>query len=397
MGRPVWAEIDLEALSHNVREICWVAGPRVQVMAVVKANGYGHGLEPVSQTALYSGATWLGVALLQEAVLLREKGIKAPIVVLGYTPEKDFKEVVARDVSQTIFTWEGGLTLAATAHRLGKKARVHIKIDTGMGRLGFLLGKDAVETITRLSRLPGLEIEGIYTHFATADEADKGYTEEQFLKFQWVLKQLAARGVYIRWRHCANSAAILDLPYTHLDLVRPGITLYGLYPSPVVCRDLVTLKPVMSLKARVVYVKEVPPGTCISYGKTYVTKKRTKVAIIPIGYADGYSRLLSNKSEVLVKGQRAPVIGRVCMDQLIVDVGHVPGVVQGDEVVLLGRQGKGEITADEVAAHMGTINYEVVCMISERVPRFYQGMTEVEPKRERLEGVVSEESREDLN
>lgn len=382
MERPAWAEIDLDALMNNVREIRRVTNPRAQVMAVVKANGYGHGLEPVSRAALKSGATWLGVALLQEALFLREKGIQAPIVVLGYTPDQDADEVVRHEIRQTIFTWEGGLALAAAARRVGKKARVHIKVDTGMGRLGFLLGKETVETIYRLAHLPLLEVEGIYTHFAAADEPDKEYTEEQFARFQWLLKQLAARGVFIRWRHCANSAAILDLPYTHLDLVRPGITLYGLFPSPAVRRDLVRLRPVMSLKARVAFVKEVPPGTSISYGRTYITPKRTRVATVPLGYADGYSRLFSNKSEVLIKGRRAPVIGRVCMDQLIVDVGHIPDVAQGDEVVLLGRQGEEEITADELAAHLGTINYEIICMISERIPRVYRGAVAEEPHME---------------
>ncbi len=397
MERPAWAEIDLEALMNNVREIRRVTNPRAQVMAVVKANGYGHGLEPVSRTALRGGAAWLGVALLQEAILLREKGFGAPIVVLGYTPEKDAEEVVAWGISQTIFTWEGGLALAAAGRHLGKKARVHIKVDTGMGRLGFLVGRETAETIWRLSRLPELEIEGIYTHFATADESDKGYAEEQFIRFQWLLKQLAARGVYIRWRHCANSAAILDLPYTHLDLVRPGIALYGLYPSQEVRCGLVELQPVMSLKARVAFVKEVPPGTSVSYGRTYTTAERTRLATIPLGYADGYPRLLSNQSEVLIKGQRAPVVGRVCMDHLIVDVGRIPDVVQGDEVVLLGRQGEEEVTADELAARLGTINYEIVCMVSERVPRVYRGtalQAEEGQQEELTEGIPEDQAGE---
>ncbi len=375
MGRPAWVEIDLDALSHNVREIRRVTDPRAQVMAVVKANGYGHGLEQVSRVALTSGATWLGVALLQEAVLLREKGLAAPVVVLGYTPERDAEEVVAREISQTVFTEEGGRALAAAARRLGKKAKVHIKVDTGMGRLGFPASEKAVEVICGLAELPELEIEGIYTHFATADEPDKGYAQEQFLRFQEVLRKLEERGLAVGLRHCANSAALLDLPYTHLDLVRPGITIYGLYPSPNVRHDLVSLKPVMAVKARVALVKEVPPGTGISYGRTYVTSKRTLVATIPLGYADGYPRLLSNRSEVLVKGKRAPVIGRICMDHLMVDVTHIPGVAQGDEVVLLGKQGEQEISADELAGLLGTINYEVVCMVSERLPRVYKGFS----------------------
>ncbi len=385
--RPAWAEIDLDALAHNVRAICQLVRPRAAVMAVVKANAYGHGLEAVSRVALANGACALGVALLQEAVELREKGFREPIVVLGYTPECDAEEAVAYGISQTVFTLEAGLALAAAARRLGKRARLHVKIDTGMSRLGFLPNNAALEQITSLASLPELELEGIYTHFATADERDKSFAEEQFARFCRFLEALAARGVRPRWRHCANSAAILDLPHTYLDLVRPGIALYGLYPSPDVGRR-VELRPVMSLKARVAHVKEVPPGTGVSYGRTYVTKTWTRIATIPIGYADGYSRLLSNKAAVLIKGRRAPVIGRVCMDQLLADVTHIPGVVPGEEVVLLGRQGEEEVTADELAGYLGTINYEVVCMVSERVPRVYRGGSSGEMASATEEGLV---------
>ncbi|MDD3315700.1 MAG: alanine racemase [Syntrophaceticus sp.] len=371
MKRPVWAEIDLKALENNVRELRRVIAPDAQMMAIVKANGYGHGVEPVSRVALQSGASWIGVALLQEAILLREKGINAPILILGYTPIEDLTDVISNDISQTIFTWEDALAAATVAKRLGKKARVHVKIDTGMERLGFTPNADTVDLICRLAHLPGLDVEGIYTHFATADEADKTFAEEQFARFQQLLKQLAARHVYIRWRHCANSAAILDLPYTHLDMVRPGITIYGIYPSTDVRHDLVRLTPVMTLKANVAFVKEVPERCSISYGRTFYTIERTNIATVPLGYGDGYSRLLSNRGEVLVRGVRAPVVGRVCMDQLMIDVGHIPGVRQGDEVVLLGSQGEETITVDELAEQMETINYEVLCLISERVPRVY--------------------------
>lgn len=371
MKRPAWIEIDLAALRNNVRELRRITDPRAGVMAVVKANGYGHGVEEVSRAALESGASWLGVALLQEALALREKGIDAPILVLGYTPAEYAEDVVRNDISQTVTTWDDAVALAAAARRLGKKARIHVKVDTGMGRLGFYPDRNTLEIIYRLAHLPGLDVEGVYTHFAAADEADKAYTEEQFARFQGLLKQLAARHLFIRWRHCANSAAVLDLPYTHLDLVRPGITLYGLYPSPHVRHDLVSLKPVMSLKTRLAFVKEVPEGSKISYGCTYIARRRTRIATIPLGYGDGYSRLLSGKSEVLIKGVRAPVVGRICMDQLMVDVGHIPDVEQGEEVVLMGRQGDDEITADELADRLGTINYEVVCMLSVRLPRIY--------------------------
>jgi alanine racemase len=373
MQRPVWAEVDLDALCGNIREIRRITDPHAEVMAVVKANAFSHGAEQVSRVALRCGARWLAVALLQEALELRQKGITAPILVLGFTPDADAAEVVANDISQTVFTWEGGLALAAAACRLGRKARVHVKIDTGMGRLGFPATRETVEIICRLARLRGLELEGIYTHFASADEPDKSYTEEQFRKLQQVLSQLAAQGVYIRWRHCANSAATLDLPHTHLDLVRPGIILYGLYPSEAVRHDLVRLRPVLSLKARVAHVKEVPRGTAISYGCTYVTSGATRIATLPLGYADGYSRLLSNKAEVLIRGRRAPVAGRVCMDQMMVDVGRIPGVAPGEEAVLIGRQGDQEVTVEELAGLMGTINYEVITRIGARVPRRYTG------------------------
>ncbi len=371
MKRPVWAEIDLNALGSNVREIRRVTNEKAQVMAIVKANGYGHGVVPVSRVALRNGASWIGVALLQEAILLRERGISAPILVLGYTPVHDIADVIRYDISQTVFTWEDALAIASVAHNKGKKAKVHVKIDTGMGRLGFKCDRETLDIICRLAHLPGIEVEGIYTHFATADEADKTFAKEQFARFQQLLKQLAARHVFIRWRHCANSAAVLDLPFTHLDLVRPGITIYGLYPSSHVCHDLIKLTPVMSLKAKVAFVKEVPERVSISYGRSYYTKENTRIATIPLGYGDGYSRLLSNRGEVLIRGMRAPVVGRVCMDQLMVDVGHIPGVQQGDEVVLLGSQGAEEIPVDELAGYLGTINYEVLCMISERVPRIY--------------------------
>ncbi len=373
MQRPVWAEIDLDALGSNVREIRRITIPSARVMAVVKANAYGHGAEQVGRVALNSGAEWLGVALLQEALALRQRGIGAPILILGYTPDQDASEVVANGISQTVFTREAVLALAAAAHKLGMKARVHIKIDTGMGRIGFPANGETVALIGRLARLQDLDVEGIYTHFAAADEADKSYADQQFMKLQQVLKQLSAQGVYIRWRHCANSPAVIDLPYTHLDLVRPGIILYGLYPSTAVRRDLIALRPVMSLKARVVHVKEVATGASISYGRTYRAEEATRIATLPIGYADGYARLLSNKAEVLIRGRRAPVAGMVCMDQVMVDVGRIPGVEAGDEAVLIGRQGSEEITADELADHIGTINYEVVTRIGERVPRLYTG------------------------
>jgi alanine racemase len=238
-------------------------------------------------------------------------------------------------------------------------------------RIGFPPDDRTLEIISRMARLPGISLEGIYTHFASAD-CDQEFAREQFMKFQCFLKKLAAAHIYIRWRHCANSAAMIDMPYTALDMVRAGIILYGYYPSKDADRKL-QLQPVMSLKARVAFVKDVPPGASISYGRKYFTDSATRIATIPLGYADGYLRALSNRAEVLIHGQRAPVVGTVCMDQLMVDVGRIPGVLQGDEAVIMGRQGDQEITADDLAAKLGTISYEVLCTISERVPRVYVG------------------------
>ncbi|BAF58841.1 alanine racemase [Pelotomaculum thermopropionicum SI] len=368
---PVWAEINLRAIAHNIREIRRVTEPGAKVMAVVKANAYGHGAEEVSQTALAGGAEWLGVARVAEGVSLRQAGIEAPVLVLGYTTPEQAADVIRHNLSQTVYTRNAALFLAEAAAREGKRARVHFKVDTGMGRIGWLAGPGAVREILELARLPQLEVEGIFTHFAAADAADKRYTLEQFQKFIEMIDELQKNGLEFPLRHAANSAAIMELPGTHLDMVRAGIILYGLYPSDEVDRRRIDLRPAMSLKARVAHVKEVPAGFKVSYGCTYTTGRPGVIATLPLGYADGYSRLLSSKGEALIHGRRAPVVGRVCMDQVMVDVSGIPGVKAGDEAVLIGRQGGETISADEVAAKLGTINYEVTCMVSGRVPRVY--------------------------
>lgn len=371
--RPVWAEIDLDAIAGNMIEIRRATSPSAKVMAVVKANGYGHGAVEVSRTVLAGGADWLGVARTDEGLSLREAGIEAPILVLGYlTPEQSL-DVVRGRLSQAVYTRAMALDLAETAAAAGMRARIHFKIDTGMGRLGWLAGPEAVSDILDLARNRYLEPEGIFTHFAAADSADKGYTKEQFFKFTAMIEELRRNGLEIPIKHAANSAAIMEMPETHLDLVRAGIIVYGLYPSDEVDKSLIELRPVMSLKARVAFVKDVPAGFKVSYGCAHITEKSTVIATLPLGYADGYSRLLSAKGCALLHGRRAPVVGRVCMDQIMVDVGHIPGVKVGDEAVLIGRQGDQEITAGDVAGILGAINYEVVCMISHRVPRIYLG------------------------
>lgn len=368
---PAWAEIDLGAVAHNMNEIRRATKPSAKVMAAVKANAYGHGAVEVSKTALESGADWLGVARVAEGIALREAGIDAPVLILGYIPPEQSGDVVRYRLSQAVYTKSMALALAEAAAREGIRVKVHLKADTGMGRIGWLAGPDAVKEIVEIASEPNLELEGIFTHFATADSSDKTYAMEQFSRFQELIEDLRKHGLEFPIKHAANSAAIMELPETHLDMVRAGIIVYGLYPSDEVNRKYVLLRPALALKALVALVKKVPAGFKVSYGCTFTSSRPTVIATLPLGYADGYSRLLSSKGEALLHGCRAPVVGRVCMDQLMVDVGHIPGVKIGDEAVLIGRQGGEEISADEVAAKLGTISYEITCMVSGRVPRVY--------------------------
>ncbi|HHW43639.1 alanine racemase [Desulfofundulus thermobenzoicus] len=368
-GRPVWARVNLTAVAHNVRVIRGLLKPQTKFCAVVKADAYGHGALPVARVALENGAGYLAVAILDEALALRRAGITAPILILGYTPPEQAPLLVEHGITQTVFSLDDARAISAAAVAAGKKARVHLKIDTGMGRIG-VPPAEAPDFAAAVAVLPGLHVEGAFTHMASADERDKSYTRWQFARFMEAMAGIEARGVTIPIKHVANSATTLELPEMHLDMVRPGIILYGLWPSPEV-RRVVDLKPAMELKARVAQVKEVPAGTSISYGRKFTTAAPSVIATLPIGYADGWSRLLSNKASVLIHGRRAPVVGRVCMDQCMVDVTGIPGVRAGDEAVLFGTQKGRFLPVEEVAAHMGTINYEVVCLISKRVPRVY--------------------------
>ena len=370
-GRPVWAEVSLKAIARNLAEIRRVVGSRVAIMAVVKANAYGHGLKMVARTLADAGADWLAVATPEEAFELCELDLKPPLLILGHTPKEAMVEAVSKGVRLTLYSPSQLKDLAAAARQAGRPAKVHVEVDTGMGRLGFLPGPAGVEQILAASRQPEVQVEGIFTHFACADEADKTYTLEQQCRFEKVLGELRRAGVCFRYRHAANSAAVIDLPQTYYDMVRPGLALYGLYPSPQVRKDRLNLEPAMSLKARIIFLKEVPAGTPISYGRTYVTDRRSFIATLPLGYADGYSRLLSNRGVVLVRGRRAPVVGRVCMDHVMIDVTDIPEVAEGDEVVLFGRQGEGFLPVEDLAEKMGTISYEVLCLVGERVPRVY--------------------------
>ena len=374
--RPVWAEINLENLAHNMREVRKITKEDTIIAAVVKANAYGHGAIESSKVFLENGADRLVVASLSEAIELRLGGIDAPILVLGYTPEGQYEEVLKYNIIQTIYDYTLARELSKCATKIGRKAKIHIKIDSGMGRIGFLSGEKSVEDIIKISQLPNIEIEGIYTHFATADELDKSFTRLQYNRFMDIVNKLENRGLNIPIKHMSNSAAIIDLPEYNLDMVRAGIMLYGLYPSQDVNKDNIKLKPAMTLKAKVFNVKTVPNGFGISYGQIFTTERESKIATIPIGYADGFTRLLTSKGEAFINGKMVPIVGKICMDQSMLDITDVDEVSIGDEVILFGDGEKG-LHIDEVANKLNTINYEIVCMVGRRVPRVYMKNGEI--------------------
>lgn len=372
--RPAWVEVDLEAVRENTRQIRRLIGTGAgtpEIMAVVKAEAYGHSAVATAKAALEAGAARLGVALPEEGIHLREAGIDAPVLVFAPLLADQIEPVLAFNLTPTITGRESARALSAAAGTRKQKVRVHIKVDTGMGRVGVSPG-EVIGLLREIAALPNLEVEGAYSHFATADEADLTFAYRQLAVFKEVLSNLEEHGFTIPLKHIANSGAVINLPESYFDLVRAGIILYGLYPSKETPRDRLPLRPALTLKARVVQVKRVPPGTGISYGQIYHTKKETTIITLPIGYADGWSRLLTGKARVLVKGKSFPLVGRICMDQCMADVGDLH-VEPGEEAVLIGRQGEEEITVDEVAALLGTINYEVVCMLGDRVPRVWGG------------------------
>ncbi len=373
-----WAEIDLNAIAHNVQELRCITSPAARLMVAVKANAYGHGTVEVAGQALKSGADALGVARISEGIQLRKAGINAPVLIFGYTSPYEAAMLYEFDLIQTVFSYETARALSDTASSLDIKINIHLKVDTGMGRLGLLPDSrraapadSAVEEVKSIARLSGLKLEGIFTHFATADWSDKSYAEKQFEIFSNFLDQLHKAGLKFSVKHAANSGAIIDMPQTHLDMVRAGISVYGLYPSDEIDKSGIKLLPAMSLKANIIHLKKVPAGFMVSYGITHKTKKPTTIATIPVGYGDGFSRMMSSNGYMLVRGQKAPIIGRVCMDLTMLDVGHIPEVEIEDEVVVFGHQGSASITADEIAKSTNTINYEVVTGISHRVPRVY--------------------------
>ncbi len=368
LRRPTRVIVDLTALAHNYQEIARRTGES-KILAVVKADAYGHGAVEVSRQLLGLGADMLGVALVEEGYDLRKRGITAPILVMGALFPEQAEAVVAADLTPVVFTSVVAHALSAAAKRHGKTVPVHVKIDTGMGRIG-IPPEDAPTLIAELNALGNLRVEGLMTHFADADLCDKRFADLQLGRFETLMKTLTAEGIHIPLRHAANSAAVLDYGQALLTMVRPGLILYGYNPLEKHAAGM-DLRPVLSLMTRIAFLKTVPSGTSISYGRMFVTRRQSVIATIPIGYADGYSRALSNKGEAIVRGIRVPLVGRVCMDMCMLDVTDVPGVSEGDDVVLIGSQGNERITADDIAAKIGTIAYEVLCGISDRVPRIY--------------------------
>lgn len=369
--RPVWAEVDLKAIENNIKEIKRVAKDK-EIIAVVKADAYGHGALDVVPVLLKNGADRLAVAVITEAIELREAGINVPILILGYTPISFADDIINYDIEQTVFDLNYAKELSKAALRLGKKAKIHISLDTGMGRIGFIPNEESINAIEEISKLDGIEITGMFTHFSTADEADKNYTREQFEKYKWTVDQLEKRDINVGIKHVANSATIIDLEEYYYDAIRPGIILYGYYPSNEVNKEKIKIRPALTLKSHVIHLKEVKEGTYISYGRKYVTKGIEKIATLPIGYADGYTRLLSGKVKVIINNKLVPVVGRICMDQCMINVSELDSVKVGDEVILLGETENCKYNADDIAKEIDTISYEILCMIGKRVPRVYK-------------------------
>ena len=368
-----WAEIDHEALRFNIQQIRNLVGPRVKILASVKAEGYGHGAVSVSRTALSAGAEWLGVSHVKEALELRSFFPNVPILILSSGMSGHTRLIVRNRLTPVVCSLEIARDLAAAALASGTIANIHVMLDTGMGRIG-VWHENSLTFLKRISQIKGIRLEGLASHFAAADDQDSTFTDRQLNDFLKVSDEVGEMGIDIPLHHIANSAALIHNRETHLDMVRPGIMLYGVYPDPR-SRSLIDLKPVLSLKTRIAYLKTVEPGRTISYGLTYLVKKKTRVATLPIGYGDGFSRAHSSRGEVLIRGQRAPIIGIVTMDQIMVDVGNIDGVAVGDEAVLIGEQGAVRITAEEAAEKIGTISYEVLAQLGKRVSRVDKNRT----------------------
>lgn len=366
-----WAEIDLDALGSNLRNIRKITNPDAKIMCVIKANAYGHGFYNVAKCMQENGADAFAVATFEEAKQLRNNGFTEPLLVLGYVDISLAEDMVALDISAAIYHHSFAKAMSDAGQKLKKQAHIHIKLDTGMTRIGFGCTEEDVEKIAEICSLPQIHTEGIFSHFSCADENNRTMPDLQFSRFTQMIDALKQKGIHFDYSHICNSAGIMEYPEFHLDMVRPGIILYGQYPSDVVHKERLQLKPAMTLKARIVRVETVPKGTPVGYGATYVTTKETKIATVSIGYADGYFRTLSQKAYMYISGVRVPVVGRICMDQCMIDVSDVNTITVGDEVIVFGNGGNDSETAASIAKHAGTISYEILCAIGNRVPRLY--------------------------
>ena len=365
-----YAEVDLEAIGHNIAGVRKIVGNDVKICAVIKADAYGHGAVAVGRY-LESAVEYFAVATVDEAVELREAGIKLPIIILSYVSPNRYDEVVKYDVTQTVYSYETAELLSKAAKAQGKTAKAHVALDTGMSRIGFMVNEQSADDIQKISLLPRLELEGMFTHFSCADMYDKAYSRAQMEKYDRMCDMLDERNVVIPIKHMCNSAGIMEFDSHRFQMVRSGIITYGLYPSEEVDKNALDLRPAMSFRSHVVNVHTVPAGVGVSYGATFVTKQPTRIATVSVGYADGYPRALSNKGRVLIHGQFAPVLGRVCMDQIMVDISHIDNVQIEDVVTLFGRDGENFIPVEEPADMAASFNYEFVCSLSRRVTRVY--------------------------
>lgn len=367
-----YAEINLNNILDNMEAMHKVIAKDTKIIGVIKTDGYGHGANVIAHELEKLDYVWgYATALVEEAELIIDDGIKKPVLLLGYAFPYSYKTIVEKEIRAAVFTYETACALSEEAVRQGRKALIHIKVDTGMTRIGLFPNEEGFALVKKISELKGIEIEGIFSHFARADEYDHSTTLKQLTAFNEFTAKLEAEGIHIPFKHCSNSAGIIEFSEANLDMVRAGISIYGLWPSDEVRHDVIPLKPAMSLKSHVIYVKEVPEGTGVSYGATYVTKGNTRIATVPLGYGDGYSRKLSNVAEVLIHGKRFPIIGKICMDQFMVDITTDLSIKEGDVVTLIGKDGNEEISLEELGNLSGRFNYEFACDINKRVPRVY--------------------------
>lgn len=368
----VYAQVDLDAILHNMEQMRRIIDPDTKIMGVIKADGYGHGAIPIGRELEKLGYVWgYATATVEEAQVLRRNGLSKPILTLGACFPEQYPALADEGIRATVFSLRQAQEMESFAQKAGKEIKIHIKADTGLSRLGFQVTEAAADEIAQISRMPHMVMEGLFTHFAKSDARDKTMANEQMEQFRRMQEMLKERGVAIPMCHCSNSAAIIDMPKANMSVVRAGISLYGLWPSDEIRKDHIDLKPALSLKSRIVFLKELEEGRTISYGATYETTGTQRIATIPVGYGDGYPRSLSGKGYVLIRGKRAPICGRICMDQFMVNVTHIPEAAEGDEVILVGADGQERITMEEIGDLSGRFNYEFACDLGKRIPRVY--------------------------